>query len=232
MDRLPKQAWFATQRGTCTEPPPSAGSIICVVYKVDTAGNETVLHTFTGGADGGGPSASVILGSQGNIYGTTYSGGSEGQGVVFELSASGAETVLYNFTGAADGAQPNGVIRNSAGNFYGATLNGGTGGQGFVFELNYASGQETVLYTFTGAADGGHPVDGVIQDSDGRAAIRETIFRSYRMKPSAANSSIASAACKCYTRRYQCTPAFSAFCRLLPQCRRLGSRSLLNKASS
>jgi uncharacterized repeat protein (TIGR03803 family) len=74
-----------------------------VVFKLNAAGVETVLHTFTGGADGGSPYGGVILDSKGNLYGTTSAGGASGHGVVYRLSAAGKETVLYNFTGAADG---------------------------------------------------------------------------------------------------------------------------------
>jgi uncharacterized repeat protein (TIGR03803 family) len=137
-----------------------------VVYKVHTSGQETVLHTFTGGADGDHPSAGVILDSAGNLYGTTYWGGTANAGVVYDLDASGQETVLRNFTGGADGGYPTaGVIRDSAGNLYGTTYFGGAG-NGVVYKLD-AAGQETVLYSFTGGADGGNPYAGVIRDSAG-----------------------------------------------------------------
>jgi uncharacterized repeat protein (TIGR03803 family) len=74
------------------------------VFKLDTTGTETVLHSFTGGADGGNPYAGVIRDPAGNLYGTTYSGGASGQGVVFKLDTTGTETVLHSFTGGADGA--------------------------------------------------------------------------------------------------------------------------------
>jgi len=97
-----------------------------VVYELDTAGNYTVLHTFTGGADGGEPQAGVIRDAAANLYGTTSSGGTAGGGTVFKLDTSGNETVLYNFTGGADGGSPSaGVIRDAAGNLYGTTFFGG-----------------------------------------------------------------------------------------------------------
>jgi uncharacterized repeat protein (TIGR03803 family) len=141
---------------------PGAG----VVYKLDTAGNETVLYTFTGGADGARPQASVIRDSKGNLYGTT-SGGAAGYGVVYRLSKAGKEKVLYSFTGGADGANPvAGVIRDSAGNLYGTTLSGGTAKFGVVYKVD-TTGNETVLYTFTGGADGGEPRAGVVFDAVG-----------------------------------------------------------------
>jgi uncharacterized repeat protein (TIGR03803 family) len=117
-----------------------------VVFKLDTAGTETVLDTFKGGADGANPQAGVIRDSAGNLYGSTYYGGNGigtgGHGVVFKLDITGTETVLHTFTGGADGANPGEVvIRDSAGNLYGTTLNGGIGvcnfreGCGVVFKL-------------------------------------------------------------------------------------------------
>jgi uncharacterized repeat protein (TIGR03803 family) len=129
-----------------------------VVFKIDTSGNETVLYSFTGGADGGFPLGGVIRDAAGTLYGTTNGGGASGAGVVFKVDTSGNETVLYSFTGGADGGFPiAGVIRDSAGNFYGTTNGGGASGVGVVFKVD-TSGNETALYSFTGGADGGYPV--------------------------------------------------------------------------
>ncbi len=147
-----------------------------VVFMVDKAGQETVLYTFTGGAEGGYPVAGVIRDGAGNLYGTASGGGgASGTGVVFKLVPPAqpggvwTETVLYTFTGGADGGDPNGVIRDAAGNLYGTTQYGGSGvgyaGAGVVFKLDLA-GQETVLYTFTGGADGWDP-NAVIRDAAG-----------------------------------------------------------------
>jgi uncharacterized repeat protein (TIGR03803 family) len=143
-----------------------------VVYKVDTAGQETVVYSFTGGADGGMPNAGVIRDAAGNLYGTTTAGGagsgSSGSGVVYTVSPAGQETVLYTFAGGTDGSIPEaGVIRDAAGNLYGTTLKGGaTGGWGTVFKVDTA-GQETVLYRFPTAADGGCPVAGLTSGPSG-----------------------------------------------------------------
>src|ERR1039457_6653900 len=97
------------------------------VFKLDTAGRQTVLYNFTGGADGGNPSGGVIGDSAGNFYGTTLNGGAASWGGVFKLDKSGQETVLYSFTGGADGWTPSGgVIRDSAGNLYGTTSTSGS----------------------------------------------------------------------------------------------------------
>jgi uncharacterized repeat protein (TIGR03803 family) len=138
-----------------------------VVYKLDTSGHETVLHSFTGEPDGSSPESGVVQDSAGNLYGTTYSGGAAGYGVVYKLDSTGNETVLYSFTGGSDGGSPNaGVVLDSAGNLYGTTTGGGTAtgqlGFGVVYRLDQ-TGHETVLYTFTGLADGSLPESGVIR---------------------------------------------------------------------
>jgi len=138
-----------------------------VVYKVDAAGQETVLYTFTGGNDGGIPEAAVIRDSAGNLYGTTADGGTAGCGVVYKLDTSGNETVLYSFSCGADGAYPSAsLIRDSAGTFYGTTYAGGTAGCGVVFKLD-TSGNETVLYSFSCGADGAYPFASLIRDPAG-----------------------------------------------------------------
>ena len=138
-----------------------------VVYKIDTDGHATVLHNFTNGADGGNPYGPLILDSKGNLYGTASGGGASGAGVVFKLDKSGNETVLYSFTGGVDGGGPlGGVILDSKGNLYGTTNGGGASGAGVVFKID-KSGNETALYSFTGGADGGFPLAGVILDPKG-----------------------------------------------------------------
>ncbi len=138
-----------------------------VVFELDTAGNETVLHTFSGGTDGAYPMSVLLLDSQGNLYGTTAGGGSDGGGTVFKLDSSGNETVLYNFRGGSDGADPYaGVVEDAAGNFYGTTAGGGTYNLGTVFELSTA-GVETVMHSFTGGTDGTEPFAGLTIDASG-----------------------------------------------------------------
>jgi uncharacterized repeat protein (TIGR03803 family) len=136
-----------------------------VVYSLDSGGHETVLYSFTGGADGNYPSSGVIRDSSGDLYGASEGGGAGGS--LYKLDASGHETVMYGFPGAAGGTTPAaGLIRDSAGNLYGTTSMGGTAGAGTIFKLDSA-GQETVLYTFAGGADGCYPSAGVIRDSAG-----------------------------------------------------------------
>jgi uncharacterized repeat protein (TIGR03803 family) len=137
-----------------------------VVFKLGKTGKEAV-YNFTGGTDGAQPFAGVIRDAQGNLYGTAAAGGAHGDGVVFKLSKTGVETTLYSFSGGTDGIQPEGgVITDGSGNFYGTTYYGGDYDAGTVFKLSN-TGTETVLYTFTGKADGGGPVAGVILDAKG-----------------------------------------------------------------
>ena len=124
-----------------------------VAYKLDPAGTETVLHTFTGGADGAYPVyAGLVRDDKGNLYGTTLFGGeSRFGGVVYMLDPAGNETVLHNFTGGADGAYPSSsLVFDEAGNLYGTTNSGGDltssngicagYGCGVVFELKRVEG--------------------------------------------------------------------------------------------
>ena len=153
---------------------------------------ETVLYAFSGGTDGGDPSSPLVFDSAGNLYGATDSGGilsdctlsenGPGCGVIFKLTpysgGTWTETVLYSFTGGADGAEPGSVVLDSVGNLYGATYAGGlsdcqTGGYamgcGVIFKLTpTGSGpwQEEVLHTFEGGADGANPWS-VTLDSSG-----------------------------------------------------------------
>src|ERR1035438_2573629 len=143
-----------------------------VVYKVNLAGHVTVLYSFKGGTDGSFPQAGVIRDSAGTLYGVTESGGTANAGTVYKLNAAGQETLLYSFTGGAEGDNPyaGSLIRDSAGNLYGTTLDGGSGvgfaGAGVVYKVD-ATGHQSVLYTFTGGADGGYPNAGVIRDPAG-----------------------------------------------------------------
>lgn len=126
------------------------------VFEIAANGTETTLYQFTGGSDGSLPQAGVIQDNAGNLYGTTTLGGSSNNGVVFKLATNNAETVLYSFTGGADGGQPvGGLISDEAGNLYGTTSGGGTG-SGVVFKVA-ADGTETTLYTFQGGTDGSNP---------------------------------------------------------------------------
>lgn len=132
------------------------------VFELAPNGTETVLYSFKGGSDGEYPFASLILDSQGNLYGTTWSGGSGGDGTVFKVASGGTETVLYSFAGKSDGSSPNtSLTLDNKGNLYGTTMYGGNSsdcsgvGCGTVFKLA-TDGTKTILYAFAGS-DGAQP---------------------------------------------------------------------------
>jgi uncharacterized repeat protein (TIGR03803 family) len=156
------------------------------VYRLDSSGKETVLYDFTWRSDGAFPSSGLIRDAAGNLYGETKLGGNlqvydcdglEGCGVVYELSPNGSggwtETTLYMFN-ESDGFEPfGGLVRDAHGNLYGVTTSGGEngsncngGGCGVVFKLD-TGGNETVLHSFTGGADGAFPQGGLVMDALG-----------------------------------------------------------------
>src|SRR5207253_145940 len=97
---------------------------------------ERVLHVFAGGSDGAAPYAALIADKNGNLYGTTNSGGGSCScGTVFKLAPDGTETILHAFAGHSDGSYPlGGLLADKAGDVFGTTF-GGNGWPGTVFEL-------------------------------------------------------------------------------------------------
>jgi uncharacterized repeat protein (TIGR03803 family) len=144
------------------------------IFKFSKSGVESVLYRFTGGSDGAGPSADLLLDSAGNLYGTAASGGGSCNcGTVFKLDHNGVLAVLYTFPGGTAGANPlAGLTRDSAGNFYGITAGGGLAtcggnyGCGTVFKLA-SDGTESVLHAFSGNPDGELPVSLPTRDAHG-----------------------------------------------------------------
>jgi uncharacterized repeat protein (TIGR03803 family) len=140
-----------------------------------SSGTETVLYAFQGGTDGASPYAGVTFDSTGNLYGTTYAGGANGDGTVFKLtpasSGSWTESILHSFKGGWDGNGPlGGVILDASGNLYGTTFQGGAPPHyGVVFELQHqASGawSETLLHVFWDSP-AAHPMSGLVFDASG-----------------------------------------------------------------
>ena len=123
---------------------------------------QTVLYSFTGGADGGEPYKGVSIDRQGNLYGTAVTGGSGGCeggcGVVYKLTNSGgtwSQTVVHAFTGGDDGSGPGArVTLDRSGNIYGMTPTGGTYGLGTIYKIASGSSDLDVIHTFTGGPDG------------------------------------------------------------------------------
>jgi uncharacterized repeat protein (TIGR03803 family) len=125
-----------------------------------------VLYTFGSGTDGSTPYASLVRDSAGNLYGTTFSGGTGSAGTVFAVDPKGKETVLHNFQAGADGAFPvSGLMRGPDGDLFGTTVEGGASGHGTIFKLD-TLGQESILHTFK-IQDGSYPDAGLLRDAAG-----------------------------------------------------------------
>jgi len=144
------------------------------VYKIDASGTYTLLYNFAGPPnDGRAPSPGALtLDAAGNIYGVTVSGGSHNFGTIFSIDPTGKETVLYNFTGAADGKNPHGSLARTASGLlvatvsYGGTSQSCSGGCGVVFRVDM-NGKGDVLHTFEFSVDGGLPSGGLVRDATG-----------------------------------------------------------------
>lgn len=141
-----------------------------------TTQQEKVLYSFcalANCADGSNPQGGVVLGTDGNFYGTTVAGGanttcSGGCGTIFQMTPAGVLTTLYSFSGGADGSDPQGpLLQASNGNFYATTSRGGgTSNAGTVFAINPKTRVLTTLHSFSGS-DGANPFSGVIQATNG-----------------------------------------------------------------
>lgn len=167
--------------------PFSGGGTAFKLSQKNGAWTLATLHSFTGGSDGENPSAPLVFGPDGKLYGTTALRGQGGNGTVFSLappatvcksvSCPWTLDVLYSFRGENDGAFPGGgLIFDSAGDLYGTTAQGGSGyqeyceefGCGVAYELSPSNGgwSESILYAFyTGLT--ATPLSGVIRDSSG-----------------------------------------------------------------
>jgi uncharacterized repeat protein (TIGR03803 family) len=147
-------------------------TIAVLLSLVGNAQTFTVLYSFKEAPDGYSPLSGVIRDSAGNLYGTTYNGGANGDGTVFKIDTKGNESVLYSFAGGTDGANPvGGLVRDDAGNLYGTTDTGGNPDCGFyscgiVYKVD-EYGNETVLYRFGGLPDGHSPESNLVLDKAG-----------------------------------------------------------------
>src|SRR5579863_7718531 len=127
----------------------------------------SVVHSFTGGSDGGYPLAGFTIDAAGSQYGTTTAGGASGLGTVFKITTKGKEIVLHSFAGGTDGANPeSSLVMDAAGDLYGTTNGGGASGAGTVFKITRYN-KETVLYSFAGGTDGANPEAALTMDAAG-----------------------------------------------------------------
>jgi uncharacterized repeat protein (TIGR03803 family) len=146
------------------------------VFRITSTGTFTTLHSFCSQskcADGQNPFAVLILGTDGNLYGTTLAGGAHGDGTVFKITPSGGLTILHSFcsqTGCPDGEFPQtGLFQATDGNFYGTTILGGAYGNGTIFKMT-PTGTLTAIYSVcseTGCPDGNYLYAGLTQATDG-----------------------------------------------------------------
>jgi uncharacterized repeat protein (TIGR03803 family) len=152
--------------------------LFAIVLSLTTATATTTDVIFSFDEEAGEyPDSDLETDSAGNIYGTAVIGGEFGGGTVFQLSPTPkgwVYTVLYNFTGGADGGQPyKGVTLDRYGNLYGTAVTGGSGncegGCGVVYKLSNTGGTwtQTVIYAFTGGDDGSGPGARVTVDGAG-----------------------------------------------------------------
>ena len=159
--------------------PKATGDLNGMIFRLTPSGIFTPLYRFHDGK--GTHATSLIQTADGNFYGTAAGDSSGGffnhppgmhnSGIFFRLTPAGVLTTLCSFNGQADGSLPNSLIQGADGNFYGSTLYGPESppnvfsGNGKIFKITPA-GALTIIYTFTGGSDGGHPGK-VIQGGDG-----------------------------------------------------------------
>jgi uncharacterized repeat protein (TIGR03803 family) len=167
-----------TVEGGATGPPSHPGGN-GTVFKMSANGTLTSLYSFTVDENGAFPNG-LLQGSDGNFYGTTESGGTNGEnGTVFKINTNGVLTSLYSFTGSNDGGGPQaGLVQGSDGYLYGTTSGADcydedTSSNGTVFKISL-NGALTTLYTFGSmtnasgdALDGANPYAGLVQGSNG-----------------------------------------------------------------
>lgn len=135
------------------------------IYTITLSGQLTTLHDFSG-TDGANPSKEAVVGTDGNIYGTTLFGGANNSGTVYTITSQGTFTLLYSFTGGNDGAHPKcEMVEGVDGNYYGTTLDGGGSagkkwcpgnGCGTMFKIT-PQGTLTTLHAFNGDPEPAHP---------------------------------------------------------------------------
>lgn len=185
--------------------PKAVGDLNGMIFRLTPSGIFTPLYRFQDGK--GTHATSLIQAADGNFYGTAAGDSSGGffnhppamhnPGIFFRLTPAGVFTTLYSFSGGADGSLPNAVTQGQDGNFYGSTQYGPESppnvftGFGKIFKITPA-GAQTILYTFTGGSDGGHPGK-VIQGGDGNLygiATYPTIATVFKVTPAGVRNTL------------------------------------------
>jgi uncharacterized repeat protein (TIGR03803 family) len=146
------------------------------VFKMTPADKLTLLHSFTGSSDGSMPIGALVQASDGNLYGTCYSGGANGTGTAFRITTKGVFTKIYDF--AAEAAPGNigylpraGLIQASDGNLYGTAWQGGAfTATGTIYQLTLA-GAGTLEASFEASTTGFSPLGALVQGTDGRLYV-------------------------------------------------------------
>jgi uncharacterized repeat protein (TIGR03803 family) len=143
-------------------------------FKLSVASRRlTTLFAFKGQPDSGSPYGGLVMDAHGNLFGTTYDGGANNMGAVFELSLGTggkySEHVLYSFKGGNDGSASTGtLVFGASGELYGTTsAGGGSCSCGTIFRVNAKTGRESVVHRFGGANDGMYPYYGLAKGSNG-----------------------------------------------------------------
>jgi uncharacterized repeat protein (TIGR03803 family) len=163
-DGASPQAGLAASGGTLYGTTYAGGSSNAgTVFAINANGSSfTSVYSFTGGSDGRGPQAGLVL-SGNMLYGTTELGGASGFGTVFAVNTSGGGfTNIYSFSGGSDGADPEAGLVLTSNTLYGTTFIGGQFGEGSVFRVNTNGAAFTNIYSFSGGANGSNPEAGLV----------------------------------------------------------------------
>jgi len=138
------------------------------VFRITPGGKVTTLYSFCAKsrcADGSTPYGGLALGSDGNFYGMTFTGGSLNAGTIYKITPAGKLTTMHSFA-FSDGYNPyDALVLGSDGNYYGTTTFGGAHLAGNVFKMT-PQGVVTNLHSFN-TSDGSEPEAGLIQGTDG-----------------------------------------------------------------
>ncbi len=125
------------------------------IFKLDQGGTVSILYSFQGGStDGSFPDGGLVQATDGNLYGSTQVGGTQGHGTLFQIGAAGAYKLLYNFF-TNKGSNPAGTpFQHTNGLLYGTTAQGGGFGFGAVYGLDMKLGPFVALVNYGGKAGG------------------------------------------------------------------------------